>query len=193
MSEKSKISKSETQKELEKVEAQFDEYDRQVKQLTMDQMNKAPKQEVEPQTKIAQKDMDKQKNIYLKPVRTIPDRQKFNERFREQWNFAKEYVHFIAENKEIIGETIEMWTHPYGGVGAEFWQIPCNKLVWAPRYVAEQIARKLYHKLVMQQTVQGQDGMGQYYGSMVADTTIARFEAKPVSTRKSIFMGAEGF
>ncbi len=41
--------------------------------------------------------------------------------------------------------------------------------------------------------VTGADGMGQYYGAMAADKTVQRLDARPVSTRKSIFMGASSF
>jgi len=74
---------------------------------------------------------------------------------------------------------------------AEEWKVPVNKPLWAPRYVAERIKGCKYHRLVMQQsTSTSADGMGQYYGSMVADTTIQRLDAIPMSTRKSVFMGA---
>jgi hypothetical protein len=39
----------------------------------------------------------------------------------------------------------------------------------------------------------GADGNGQYYGTMVADTTVQRLDAIPVSSSKSIFMGAKSF
>ena len=76
---------------------------------------------------------------------------------------------------------------------AEFWQVPTNKPVWGPRYLAEQIKRKFYHRLMMEnkQTEAG-DGMT-YYGQMAVDTTVQRMDARPVSTRKSIFMGANNF
>jgi hypothetical protein len=100
----------------------------------------------------------------------------------------------IAENKEIIGETIEIWTRPYGGMPAEFWKVPCNKPVWGPRYLAEQIKRAHYHRLTMQENrIVGSDGMGQYFGSMAVDSTIQRLDAMPVSTRKSLFMGSSSF
>lgn len=182
------------QKELDKVEKQFEEYDSQVKSMTLDRMNMTPKQDVEPQTKLSQQDLSKSKDLYLKPRRTIGSREKFNENYREEYNYAKEYVHFIAENKEIIGETLEFWTKPFAGMPAEEWAVPCNKPLHAPRYVAEQIKRKFYHRLVMNQTQSaGSDGMGQYYGAMAVDTTIQRLDAVPVSSRKSIFMGANSF
>ena len=39
----------------------------------------------------------------------------------------------------------------------------------------------------------GSDGMGQYFGSMAVDTTVSRLDAIPVSTRRSVFMGATSF
>lgn len=179
------------QKELEKVEKQFEAFDNQVQALTLDRMNMAPKEEKEPQTKIAQKDIEKNNETYLKPFRSIGSREKFNENYREDYNHAKEYVNFTAENKEIIGETIDMWTKPFAGMPAEWWKIPCNKPVWAPRYVAEQIKRAFYHRLTMQQNIStGSDTSGQYYGSMAVDSIVQRLDAIPVSNRKSIFMGS---
>lgn len=193
MAEKPKVTSS-AQAEMDKVEKQFEAFDENVKNLTMDRMNAAPKEEAEPQTKIASTDIQKKNDVYLKPKRVIACRDKFNERFRQKWEFDKEYVQFIAENKEIIGETIDMWTRPYGGINAEWWEIPTNKPVWAPRYVAEQLKGRFYHRLVMQQnTITAADGMGSYYGQLAADTTIQRLDAIPVSQRRSVFTGSKGF
>src|SRR5574338_713808 len=193
MSEKKIKVNSEGQKELEKIEKQFDAFDQQVKDLTLDRMNMAPKQEVEPQTLLSQKQIEKSKDIYLKPKRTIGSKEKFNETYREKYNFDKEYVHFIAENKELVGESLNMWTKPYPGMPAEEWDVPVNKPVWGPRYLAEQIKRKFYHRLVMQDRPTSSEGGMQYYGSMAVDTTIQRLDANPVSTMKSIFMGSGAF
>jgi hypothetical protein len=192
MTEKPKVN-SASEKELVKVEEQFKEFDSQVKSMTLDRMNMAPMKETEPQTKIANRDLDKMKDIYLKPKKSISCRDKFNENYRDEYNHAKEYVQFIAENKEIIGESIDLWTRPFAGMPAEEWEVPVNKPVWGPRYLAEQISRKFYHRLVMQEKTIGADGMGQYYGSMAVDTTIARLEAKPVTTKRSVFMGGASF
>jgi hypothetical protein len=190
MTDKPKVNSS-AQKELDKAEKQFEAFDNQVKDLTLDRMNMAPKPELEPQTKLSQKDIEKSKDIYLKPIKTIGCRDKFNEDYRKDYEFAKEYVHFIAENKEIIGESIDIWTRPFAGMPAEEWLVPTNKPVWGPRYLAEQIKSKYYHRLVMQQSsVTGSDGMGTYHGSIVADTTIQRLDARPVGARKSVFTGA---
>lgn len=192
--QKPKAKTSLAEKELDKAQQQFEAFDQNVKDLTLDRMNMAPKAESEPQTKIAQSDVAKSKDVYLKPARTIGSKEKFNEKFREDYNFSKEYVQFIAENKECIGETTELWTKPYPGLPAEFWQVPSNKPVWGPRYLAERIKGCVHHRLVMQENRStGSDSMGQYFGTMAVDTTIQRLDAYPVSQRKSVFMGANGF
>jgi len=178
---------------MNKLEKQFDEFDSQIKEMTLDRMNEAPNQEIEAQTKLSQKEIQNSKDIFLKPKRRVSSKEKFNEKFRQDYEFQKETVHFIAENKEVIGEAINLWTKPFAGMPAEEWIVPVNTPVWGPRYLAEQIKRKYYHRLTMKQTTTSADGMGNYYGKMVADTTIPRLTAAPVSDRKSIFMGKHLF
>lgn len=187
------------EKEIDILTRQSDEFSAQVKDLSTQPINQAPAAEVEPQTKLSSKEIDRAKRIELKPKNKISDGQKFNEKFRDQWNFDKEYVQFIAEHKELIGETIEIWTHPYGGVGAEYWEVPTNKPVWGPRYLAEQIRRKCYNRLVMEERATpdnyvGSNGIGAMYGKIVVQNKIQRLSADPVFNKKSIFMGeAVGF
>lgn len=193
MTEETKAKKPKIQEtEMQKLEQQFEKFDQNVKELTQDRMNQAPKVEAEPQTKISQVEIEKSKEIRLRPDRSIGSSQKFNEKFREAANFAKEYVQFIAENNETK-DTIEIWTRPYGGMPAEFWKVPVNKPVWGPRYLAEQIKKKYYHRLRMEDRPTNSEGGMQFYGSMAVDTTIQRLDARPVSNKKSIFMGANNF
>jgi hypothetical protein len=187
------MSKVKAETELDKAGKQFDAFEEQINDLTLDRMNEAPKLDVEPQTKMSQVDIEKAKQTYLKPKRAIASREKFDEKWRKRYEFDKEYVQFIAENKEIIGESIDLWSKPYPGCPAEEWIVPTNKPVWAPRYVAEQIKKKSYHRLTMQDRPVGADYAGQYTGQMVVDSTIQRLDAYPVSTRKSIFMGSTNF
>lgn len=191
--------KSKAQQEIEQAEAQFDKFHEEIKSMTMDRMNEAPKEESEA-PKLASKEIDKSKDIYLKPKRTIypvnpktGERPKFNERYRKEYEFAIEYVQFIAENKEIIGETITTWTLPFTGMPAEEWEVPTGKPVWAPRHVAEQIKRCRYHRLRMEDRPTEQSGAGTFYGHMTVDTVVQRLDAHPVNQTKSIFMGAGNF
>jgi len=190
MVEKPKMKNSESERQLDKAETQFQAFEEDLKQMTLDRTNEAPKQELEQQTKLSNKDLEKSNDIYLKPSKSIGSREKFNENYRDEYNFQKEYVRFIAENKEIIGETIEMWTKPFAGMPAEFWQVPTNKPIWGPRYLAEQITKCKYHRFVMQDNITAHDGTAKYYGQMAVDNTIHRLDATPVGTRKSIFMGS---
>lgn len=190
---KPKPTSSLAEQELTRLDNQFKEFDADVKQMTHDRLSATPKQEIEPQTKLAQSEIAKSKDIYLKPSKAIGSKEKFNENYRDQYNFAKEYVQFIAENKEIIGETIELWTKPFAGVPAEYWEVPCNKPLWGPRYLAERIKGCTYHRMTMQQIATNADHTGQFYGSMAVDSSIQRLDAIPVSQRKSIFMGAANF
>jgi len=185
---------SESEKELAKIEQQLEAHKESIESMTLDRMNMAPMKEVDQQTKLSQAEIAKLNDIYLKPYRTASGRDKFDEDFRDQYNHDKKYVKFIAENKEIIGESIEMWTKPYAGIPAEFWRVPVNKPVYGPRYLAEQIKRCNYHRFVMQQgTMTNSDGMGTYHGAITVDTTIQRMDAFPVSESKSVFMNAGNF
>lgn len=194
MTVKPKVSNSLAEQELDKAGKQLDAFEANVKTLTQDRMNEMSKKPDRHEPELSQKEIAKSKDIYLKPKRTISSREKFNEDFRKEYEFAREYVQFMAENKEVIGESIEMWTKPFAGLPAEEWVVPTNKPVWGPRYLAEQIKRKYYHRLTMAQNQStGSDGMGQYFGTMVADTTVQRLDAHPVSQKKSMFTGAANF
>lgn len=183
---------SPAEQEMKKLGEQFDAFDKNVKEMTLDRLSTIPEKEQEKQTKIAQADMDKDV-IYLKPIRSISCRDKFNEAFRKDYDYSKEYVSFIAEHKEIIGDCIEAWTRPYGGMPAEEWKVPTNKVVWGPRYLAEQIKRKKYHRLVMQDRAVNSDSNYTFTGAIVADSTIQRLDAYPATQQRSVFMGARNF
>ncbi len=193
MVDKPKPTSSLAEKELQKADEQFKAFDENVQALTLDRMNQAPKLDQEPIHKIAQADISQSKDIYLKPHRSISSVEKFNEKYREEYNHAKEYVYFIAEHREIIGEDIDAWTKPFAGMPAEWWKVPVGKPVWAPRYVAERIKGCSYHRLTMQNTVTDSSGMGQFYGTLAVDTTVQRLDALPATKKRSIFMGASGF
>lgn len=183
---------SSSEQELTKVKEQFDAFDSSIKDLTLDRMNAAPKAEVGP-SEISQAELARSTDVYLKPIKTVSTNQKFNENFRKDYDHDKEYVQFEANNTEIIGEDIEIWTRPYGGLPAEFWRVPVNKPVWGPRYLANQIERKSYHRLKMENKVVAANSVGQMYGAIAIDETIPRLTAKPVIKRKSVFFGTGSF
>jgi hypothetical protein len=160
----------------------------------MDHMNKIPLAEKEPQTQLSSREIAKKPDIYLKPIRSLSSKEKFNEEFRNEYNYAMEYVQFIAENYEVIGETVEPWTKPFAGMPAEQWAVPCNKPVWGPRHLAAQLSRCNYHRLKMIDGAIGpeQNGM-QQMGQIIVDSTVERVTAKPVVANRSVFMGSRAF
>lgn len=203
MSNKSSISEntapkinSESQRQLDKATEHLDTFTEKVMDLVEKRMNFDPSRasNAAPQTNLSQNEIQKKKDIYLKAARAIGSREKFNEKFRHSYEFDKEYVQFIAENKELIGSDIEMWTKPYPGMPAEYWLIPTNTPVYAPRYVAEQLKRKFYHRLKSdEKRYSGSHEMGDTMGMVVVDTTVQRLDAQPVSQKKSLFMGSTNF
>lgn len=187
------MAKTTTSPEMEKAEKQLEAFESSVEALTLDRMNEAPQLDVEPQTKISQKELQKSKDIYLKPFRSIGSREKFNEDYRKEYEHAKEYVYFTAENHEIIGEDIDIWCKPFAGLPAEWFKVPVNKPVWGPRYLAEQISRCKYHRLRTENR-QTDEGQGvSYYGSMVVDNIVQRLDAKPVIRKSNVFLGSNSF
>ncbi len=166
-------------KDLQKAAKDLDAFEAQVKAVTNEVDFNSPKEESEPQVKQSNREIAKEDGIYLKPDKRINSKENFNEVYRKECDFKSEYVPFIAENKEIIGETIEMWTKPFAGLSAEFWKVPTNKKVWAPRYVAEQISKKGYNRLTMEDRPVSSDGGHTFTGQMVATNRIQRLDARP--------------
>lgn len=179
---------TEGQKELDKVEeriAQSIEPVESLKAIPVDRINNESAlneiRDYEPQTKISNREANRSDAIYLKPSRSIGCKAKFNEKFRAKWDHQKQYVRFIAENNEIIGEKIEIWTKPFAGVPYEFWEVPVNRPVMGPRHLAEQIATRTYRRLKMQEgTMTGTDGMGTYYGALQVAEVKHRLDARSV-------------
>jgi len=194
MTEKPKPRSGLGEQELDKAQKQFDAFDQNIKELTQDQLSKAPVLEQEAQTKLSQNQIANAKDIYLKPKRSIASKEPFNEKFRDAYLYDKQYVNFIAENKEIIGESITLWTKPYAGLPAEEWVVPVNKPIYGPRYLAEQIRKCHYHQLSMnEQEVVARDNSVEYCGRMVADKTVPRLTAEPVTKSRSVFVSSNVF
>jgi len=202
MADRPKTTHSASEKALDQAEKQVEAFDQNIQDLTQERTYISTKKPESEGHNLSQKEISKSTDIYLKPHRAIGCRDKFNDRFREQYNHDKEYVQFIAYNHEISGELIDIWTRPYGGMPAEWWKVPCNKPVWGPRYLAEQIKRKFYRRLRTEEaglrdtpTIPGIEGsgLGQFTGNMIVDKIIQRLDAHPVSSKKSVFMGANNF
>jgi hypothetical protein len=160
------------QKELKKVEKEFENFNKEVKEVSEKALFTPPLEEKKELDPSIPKDA-----IVLSPIKKINSQEPFNENFREDYNYKNENICFIAENIEISGEDISLWTKPFAGMSAMEWSVPVNKPVVGPRYLYEQIASKFYNRLVMdQKPIQSESGMT-YYGTMVATNTIHRLNA----------------
>ena len=195
MAERPKAKNSEAEKEIEKAEKQFEAFEQNISDLTHDRLAAAPKLDVEPQTKLSQRERDRLPDMYIKPIRSYPSKEKFNERFRDEYNFMKEYVQSECENRESPGSVIETTIKPYPGCPAEDWRIPVNKPVWIPRYVDERINGSTYSRLEMNGDKEAENASGktvqtvEWQGKMVVDRKVPRLLSLPVNTRRHIYMG----
>jgi len=185
------------QAELDRAEKQFDEFNKDVSSKAgivpaPKKMDLSRRHDVEMQVPLSTNQITGSKDIYLKPKKSIGSKEKFNEKFREQWEFDKQKVAFIAEHKEIQGESLDLWTKPYPGCNAEEWIVPVNVPVWGPRYLAEQIKRKYYNRLSMAENkATSADQYGTYTGQLIVSEEKQRLDAIPVNKGStSIFMGA---
>lgn len=180
------------EKELEKADKQLEAFTESVKEATQNR-DEVRNFDAAPKAEVSQKELEFAPGAYLKPKRVINTRMKFNEKFASAYEYDKQYVQFVAEHNEVKGDRIEIWTHKYGGKPAEFWEVPTNKPVWGPRYLAEQIRSKYYHRLKTEDRMTSAEGGMQYYGAMAVDTTVQRLDARPVSDKRSVFMGKNDF
>lgn len=179
---------NEGHKELEKVEDQLNKFSESISTAREDRANLVMK-ETEPQTKLSQEELSRSKVMYLKPKRTFPSREKFNEKFRDEYNYQKEYVEFIAENNEVKGESIDFCIKKFPGMPVEEWVVPVNKEVAAPRYVKERIQDCGYTIFTTTDSSTGSEGGVVYYGQMVAEERKARLSAREISRTPRIFTG----
>ena len=176
MSRKPNISRSEQQ--LEKAAEKFDEFAQQVKSLSVDEKANLPSQETEPQTKLSKKEANSLDAPVIKPNRAIFSKEKFNEKMRSEYEVRSKLVKCIVENNEIIGERIEKWTKRWPGEPAHFWQIPVNKPIYLPKFLAEELQNCCYHRLVMEEAPQTAEGALTH--SLVSKETRHRLDCRSV-------------
>lgn len=177
---------SEGQKEINKAQERFDNWNDAVK--SFDPFNvSGPVEEKDSQTHLSTKQAKDMDAPYIKPIRSInrPNHEKaktyWNEKFQGIHDEDWEYVRCIVENNEIIGEAVEVWTAKYGCDPAHFWKVPVNKPIMVPRLLAKQLAKCQYHRLTMSNSqVLEQNYLGTITGGIVVDVVKNRIDARPV-------------
>lgn len=178
---KLKVSTGVAQKEIDRLDAEFNAKQQQMSSLSQDEMNKAPIAETEHQTKLSKQEVKQYDAPEIKPSQTIPG---IGKRKPEQDNLRRrawELVKVVAENCEVIGEKIELWHKaPFSGEPCTFWQIPVNKPIYIPRFLADHLMTRNYHRLVMQETPVENNQYGQVIGQMIASETRRRLDCRIV-------------
>lgn len=139
-------------KEIDKVEKQFDETEKHLSTLSVDEMNKAPLVKDEPQTKMSKKEVKEYDAPVIRPSKsfTMPiPKAGMPSWAPEAIARDEELVKVIAENNEVIGEHIELWAGNYPGQVCGFYQVPVNIPIWIARKVAKRISQCKYHRMKM--------------------------------------------
>jgi len=171
----------EAQKSLSQAQEQFNSFSEQVNAVASHDVNSSvPVQQTAPQTEMSKKEIKQYDAPYIKPVRSIQGKDKFNETYRADHTRGWEYVKCIVENKEVIGEEVECWTKAFAGDPAHFWKVPVNKPIYIPRLLAEQLNRCRYHRIRMEdKTPTTVEGNMQFYGAISIDHQIERIACRP--------------
>lgn len=192
--QKPELSSGMGQRELDRAEAQMNTFTENLKDLSENQFkHHAPTLNTDQQTYLSSNEIKKSIDIHIKPSKSIGCRNKFNEDYRSQYEYMKEYVHIIAEHRELRGQTIELWTKFWPGVAAEYWEVPVNKPIWVPRYVSNRIKECGYHTFAMDETRQTErNGMGTMFGAMIVTNYTQRLDVHEVTDRHSISMKPKG-
>lgn len=171
-------------KDLTGINVHMDALQDQLDITTVDAINasNAPKKEVEPQTLLSKRQVEKYDAPYIKPtIAESPNGKKKSSQdaMREK---AWKYVKVIVENNEVKGERVDFWLKAeISGECCNYWQVPTNRPVYLPFHVAEHLSNRTYHKLKMvAQNVEL--GKGEIHSSpngvLVADQTVNRIDCR---------------
>ena len=151
MDKQPRLRSAEANKELDKVAGQFEKIEQGISAMAKEDITKIPRQESESQTKLSKKEIDRFDAPVIKYVKAFAPAKKsvLPDKWKAQRDHDWELVKVICENKEIIGESIELWNHKWPGDLWTFWVIPTNTPVYIPRTVAKQIHECHYLRRVM--------------------------------------------
>lgn len=134
-----------TAKGLENVE----KLSEQMSSLTQEEIKKAPMANEEPVMLLSKEEIAAYDAPVIQPSRSFPTKSKPNPKEAKERRRGWEYVKCIAENLEIINEKIEFWHNKFLGDPCYFWEVPVNKPIYLPRFIAEHLSTRHYHRFTM--------------------------------------------
>ena len=151
---------------------------------------KAPEVEQQPAVEMSYKDFKATDAPVITFSRAFAAPGKPNPKCEAERRRGWQYVKCICENFEVFGETIELWQCRWPGDPHSFWQVPVNKPIYLPRFVAEHLASRKYHRFKMEdrnQYLVAQETMNGIGTSDVAQTMVARETHKRLGCRSAEF------
>lgn len=180
MKKKPNVADGLAQKEVDRLDAEFNAKEKQMSEMTQDAMKDAPLKELAPQVKISKEALEKTDAPKIVPCLTRAANGKKKSEQDALRKRAWEYIKVIAENNEVIGEDIEFWHKPMiAGEDLHFWKIPVNKPIYVPRHIAEHIRSRKYHRLKTDENIRVETNQfGDMMGRMIATETRQRLDCR---------------
>lgn len=180
---KPKLASGIAQKEVDRLEAEFDAKQRQAETLLHADKSQVPVKETPAEKFMPNPDVLKKEMPRITPTWSRPANGKKKPEQDSLRRHAWEYVEVICTHNEIAGETMEFWLKPaISGEDCNFWQVPVNRPVKIPRHVAEHIKTRKYCRLMMleEMTVERQ-GPYEFKGKLTYSHTVQRLDCTPAS------------
>lgn len=181
-----KVSSGMIQQEKERIDDQVTDFQQKnLESTSMDAVAAAPIKETAAQTQISAKQIEKTDAPWIKPSRSYsPGKgEKRIPQLEAEIARGKEYIKCIAENAECLGARLEFWLKKYPGEPCHFWEIPVNRPVYLPRYVAEHISTRWYSRIKMSEGAIYDVGSadGGLLNHMQVTERVRRLDCRPVA------------
>lgn len=178
-------------KEIESINKQMDSVQKDLSSLTPDRLSLAPLTETTPQTLMSSRQVQMLDPRYIKPSRSQTPNGKPKASQNALRDKAWEYVNCMVENKEVPGETACFWLKPpISGEFCYYWEVPVNIPVQLPRFVADHLSKRYYHRMRMEdRPVTHQGFVSESSGAIIITETKNRIDCRPVSQNLNFAMG----
>ena len=158
------------------------ETEQSLKELTVDKINETPDVELEPQTKLTNRQLaDSLGCKYIEPLSKLKAIGTLPEKLRKQHARDWEYVKGIYENINEIGQAITFSLCLYPGDPDCVWKIPANTPVYVPRMVANHLENvQQYHTFSHVEKAPNQLAVDEFTDEFQVTGTMYRGKFRPI-------------